>query len=207
MSEMRILIVEDEPVIAENIALYLNNNDFKVTGIAYDTEDARKQLQDNTPDAVLLDINLDNEEDGIELAKFINKKYNLPLLFLTSYSDRETLERAKAVESWGYVVKPFDEKALLASLEMAIANFARHNSRHTPVLSFKKINTHLVSQLSEREFEVMQFIYAGKTNQQIATTLFISVNTIKKHINNAYLKLNVSTRTRGIARLLELMAK
>lgn len=207
MTEVRVLIVEDEPLIAENIALCLNNNDFMVSGIAYDNEEARKQLIQNTPDAVLMDINLGSEEDGIDLARFINKNYKIPFLFLTSYADKITLDRAKQVEPSAYIVKPFLEKALLASLEIAISNFARRNNQQIPLLSFTKINKHLISQISEREFEVLHLIYEGYTNQQIAEKILLSINTIKKHINNAYLKLDVSTRTTAIARLLELMMK
>jgi len=207
MVEVRVLIVEDEPVIAENIAAYLNNSDFMVSGIAYDNEYARKQLIHNTPDAVLMDINLDSEEDGIDLARFINANYKIPVLFLTSYADRDTIDRAEEVEPSAYILKPFGEKALLASLEIAISNFARRNTIQIPKLSFAKINKHLIGQLSEREFEVLQLIYEGKTNQQIAEKIYISINTIKKHINNAYMKLDVTTRTKAIARLLELMMK
>ena len=95
MSELRILIVEDEPVIAENIALYLENKDFTVSGIAYDIKQARQQLAKNTPDAVLIDINLGTEQDGIDLACHINKHHHLPFLFLTSYADNQTLDRRK----------------------------------------------------------------------------------------------------------------
>lgn len=207
MSEFKILIVEDEPVIAENIAMYLNNADFVVSGIAYDDEEAIKQLKQNTPDAVLLDINLDSNTDGIEIADYINKNYQLPFLFLTSYADRETLERAKKVEPWGYVVKPFNEKALLASIEIAISNFAQRSNRNIPNIIFEKINRHLINSVTEREFEVLQLIYEGKTNQQIAQQLFVSLNTIKRHINNAYLKLDTSSRSTAIARLRELMLK
>ena len=205
MSEVRVLIVEDEPVIAENIAMYLNNNDFMVSGIAYDNEEARNQLMHNTPDAVLMDINLGCDEDGIDLAAFINKNYKIPIVFLTSYADKETIHRAKEIEPGAYIVKPFYEEALLASLEIAISNFARRNTQQIPLLSFAKINKHLIAQLSVREFEVLQLIYEGKTNQQIAEQINISINTVKKHINSAYLKLDVPTRTKGIARLLELM--
>jgi RNA polymerase sigma factor (sigma-70 family) len=205
MSEVRVLIVEDEPVIAENIAMYLNNNDFRVSGIAYDIDEARQELMQNTPDVVLMDINLGCDEDGIDMAAYINKKYQIPLLFLTAYADKKTIERAKEVEPAAYIVKPFNEKALLASLEIAISNFARRNMQQVPLLSFIKINKHLIAQITEREFEVLQLIYEGKTNQQIADQIAISINTIKKHINSAYLKLDVSTRTKAIARLLELM--
>jgi DNA-binding NarL/FixJ family response regulator len=206
MSEIRILIVEDEPIIAENIAMYLTNNGYKVCGIAYDGEAARHQIMYNTPDAVLMDINLGAGEDGIDLAGFIKKNYSIPLLFLTSYTDKETIGRAKEAEPYAYVVKPFDEKTLLASLEIALSNFAKRNNKQVPVLSFLKINKHLINQLSEREFEVLQLVYQGKTNQQIAEKIAISINTIKKHINSAYLKLDVATRTSAVARLLELTA-
>ena len=205
MNRVRVLIVEDEPVIAEHIAAYLGNDDFIVSGIAYDSEEARKQLQYNTPDAVLLDINLGSDEDGIDLAAYINQQYKIPLLFLTSYADKDTINRAKEVEPGAFIIKPFDEKTLVASLEIVLSNFAKRHIQQVPALSFSKINKHLITQVSEREFEVLQLLYLGHTNQQIAEKILISVNTIKKHINNAYLKLDVPSRTKAIGRLMELM--
>lgn len=82
MSKLRILIVEDEPVIAENISMYLDNADFEVSGIAYDSLEAKDQLITNTPDAAILDVNLESEEDGIDIAGYINEKFQLPFLFL-----------------------------------------------------------------------------------------------------------------------------
>lgn len=207
MNELKILIVEDEPIIAENISMYLNNADFIVSGIAYDDEEAKSQLSTNTPDAVILDINLESETDGIRIADYINKNFQLPFLFLTSYSDKETLQRAKAVEPSGYIVKPFNEKTLLASLEIAISNYALRSNQQVPSLSIEKINKHLISPLSDREFEVLQLIYQGKTNNQIAESLFVTVNTIKVHIKNAYLKLDAISRSTAIVRLRTLMMK
>lgn len=207
MSKLRILIVEDEPVIAENISMYLDNNDFEVSGIAYDSAEAKDQLLNNTPDAAILDINLESEEDGIDIATHINLHSQIPFLFLTSYSDRETLQRAKAVNPSGYIVKPFNEKTLLASLEIAISNHASDSNQKAPLLSIDKINRHLLSQLSDREFEVVQLIYEGVTNNQIAEKIFVSVNTVKTHLKNIYLKLDANTRYGAIVRLRELMAK
>ncbi|HYF30985.1 MAG TPA: response regulator transcription factor [Chitinophagaceae bacterium] len=207
MSEIKILIVEDEPVIAQNISMYLNNNDFTVSGIAYDYEEAMSQLQHNPPDAVILDINLDSEQDGIDIASHINKKFRIPFLFLTSYSNKETLQRAKAVEPSGYIVKPFNERTLLASLEIAISNFSQRSNQQVPALHLEKINKHLLSPLTDREFAVMELIYAGKTNNQLAAELFVSLNTVKVHIKNAYLKLDAPSRTKAIARLRDLMQK
>ena len=207
MNEIKVLIVEDEPVIATNISMYLNNNDFSVSGIAYDYDEAIFQLQDNTPDAVILDIGMENNDDGINIANVINAQYRIPFIFLTSYADKETLQKAKQVEPSGYIVKPFNEKTLLASLEIAISNFANKVNHQSPELDIDKLNRHLLSPLTEREFEVLQNIYNGKTNNQIADAMFISVNTIKAHLKSAYLKLDTSSRSTTIKRLRELMLK
>lgn len=207
MNEIKILIVEDEPVIAKNISMYLDNNDFMVSGIAYDYEEAMKELEHNTPDAVILDINLDSDKDGIDIASHINKELHIPFLFLTSYSNKETLERAKVVEPSGYIVKPFNERTLLASLEIAISNFSQRSNLQVPELKMEKINKHLLSPLTEREFTALQHIYNGKTNNQVAALMFVSLNTIKVHIKNAYLKLDTSSRTMAVVRLRELMQK
>ncbi len=207
MSKIKILIVEDEPVIAENISLYLDNNDFEVSGIAYDSEDAMQQLKENTPDAVLLDINLESDTDGIDIARYIQEHYQLPFIFLTSYSDRITLERAKQVKPSGYIVKPFNERTLLASLEIAISNHAEEANHALPKLVMEKVNRQLRSPLSEREFELSQMIYEGKTNTQIAETLFITVNTVKTHLKSIYLKLDAGTRIEVIRKLQQAMLR
>ena len=207
MSELKILIIEDEPVIAENISMYLNNADFTVSGIAYDDEEAVNQLHNNTPDAVILDINLDSSIDGIQIADYINKHFRLPFLFLTSYSDKETLQRAKQVEPSGYIVKPFNGQTLLASLEIAISNFANRSNNQVPDLNLDKINKHLLSPLTEREFKVLQLIYQGRTNNQIADELFVTINTVKVHIRNTYLKLDAASHSTAIVRARELMTR
>ncbi|MBK7358924.1 MAG: response regulator transcription factor [Saprospiraceae bacterium] len=205
--KVRVLIVEDEPLIAENIAMYLNNHDYEVAGIAYDYEEAILKLEQEKPDIVLLDINLEGELDGIDVGKFIHEKMGIPFVFLSSYSDKSTLERAKHIQPSGYLVKPFHEKSLMATLEISLSNFASSNHVQITELNLEKINSQLLSPLSQREFEVLFLIYAGKTNQQISQDLFISINTLKRHINNAYMRLQVTTRTTAIKKLRELMKR
>ena len=80
-NKLKILIVEDEPVIAENISIYLDNNDFEVSAIAYDSDEAFLQLKNNTPDAAILDINLESDKDGIDVAALSIKKYRYHFCF------------------------------------------------------------------------------------------------------------------------------
>jgi DNA-binding NarL/FixJ family response regulator len=207
MSDIRVLIVEDEPLIAEDIAATLLQADFDVSAIAYSKEDALYQLMMNQPDMVLLDINLNGGIEGIEIAEQIKRKFTLPFIYLTSYSDKQTLEKAKKTEPSGYIVKPFSEASLCAVIEIALYNHAQKTKAYYPALNLGTINRDLVSPLSEREFEVLCLIYEGKTNLQIAAQIFISINTVKKHINSAYMKINAETRSGAIATLRKLMEK
>lgn len=205
MTGIKVLIVEDEPLIAKNIGMYLNNNDYEVSAIAYDPDEAIFQLKKHGPDFAILDINLESEKDGIDIAEYINLNNFIPFIYLTSYSDKDTLERAKKTNPSGFIVKPFNEKTLYASIEIALSNHAVQANKHVPILSFEKINKKLVTPFTEREFDVMRLIYEGKTNQQIADALFIAMNTLKKHINNSYFKLDVASRTSAVAKLREFM--
>ena len=201
MSEIRILIIEDDPIIAADIADYLNNVDYRVSGIAYNPMQAYEQLRSNTPDLILLDINLSSEQNGIDIATFIHQNHAIPFIFLTSYSTREVLNKAKITEPSGYIVKPFDEEDLFATIEIALYNFAQKQKYTRPLLDFARINKNLVNPLSDREFEVLQQIFEGKTNQQMADFLFVSVSTIKTHISNIFFKFEINSRTALMAKL------
>ncbi|MER0438415.1 response regulator transcription factor [Emticicia sp. W12TSBA100-4] len=201
MTGVRILVVEDEPLIADDIANQLRINDFEISAIAYDYEDAVYELKFNAPDAVVLDINLGAGKTGVDIAEVINEKYGLPFIFLTSYADKETLERAKRTEPLGYVVKPFDERNLIATLEIALYNFSQKQKNTQPALNLDKINARILSPLTEREFAVLQQIYEGKSNQQMADSLFVSINTIKTQINSIYLKMEANSRSSLLAKL------
>lgn len=77
------------------------------------------------PDLVFLDIKLKGEEDGIHIAEHIKEKYNIPVIFLTSYVDQDTLDRAKVTEPYGYIVKPFNDSDLKTTVEMALFKYSR----------------------------------------------------------------------------------
>jgi two-component system cell cycle sensor histidine kinase/response regulator CckA len=116
---LRILVVEDEVLIAEELRERLTRLGATIVG-AVDTADAAVEAALHTwPDIVLMDIRLRGKRDGIAAAKDIRDATGTPVVFLTSHSDRATLEHAKRSEPFGYVLKPFDERELIVTLEMA----------------------------------------------------------------------------------------
>src|SRR5659263_723984 len=116
MIKNKIMVVEDESIVAEHIRKSLENMGHSVTSVASSGEKAIKDAKDKTPDLVLMDIVLDGELDGIETAKLIRSLFNIPVVFLTAYSDEKILERAKITEPFGYLIKPFNDTDLRLSL-------------------------------------------------------------------------------------------
>ncbi|EDP70843.1 response regulator [Flavobacteriales bacterium ALC-1] len=122
--KVKLLIVEDEILLANDIANKLRDNNYAIAGIA-DTAKKALDLLENHPDIdmVLIDIILKGEYDGIELARFINEKHHIPFLFLTSHADSYIFERAKSVKPHAYLLKPFNERQVSIAIELALKNF------------------------------------------------------------------------------------
>ncbi len=118
--ETKILIVEDEAIVAKNIEKHLISAGYKVVGVATTAEESIKKAQTRNPDLVLMDIKLKGETDGIEAANKIRESLRLPVIFLTSYTDDKTFQRAKLTDPFGYLIKPFDIKDLKRTVEMAL---------------------------------------------------------------------------------------
>ena len=127
-----ILIVEDEPLIADDIASTLSDKGYGIMGPVDNADGASALLSKSKPNLVLLDIQIKGKRDGVQFASEVRTKHNLPFIFITSFYDRATLDRAKATEPEGYIVKPFDENDLLINVEMAL-----YKHRKLPLLSEK----------------------------------------------------------------------
>lgn len=126
-TQLKILIVEDEVIIAEDMKQMLEKLGYNVIGIAFDYNEAIDVLNEKKPDLALIDINLGGTKDGIDLADFINKNYSIPLIFATSNVDPLTLAKVKRTISHGYLLKPFTPDDLYTSIEIGIGNF--HNNK------------------------------------------------------------------------------
>lgn len=121
---MKILVVEDEVIIAADLMQMLTANGYDVAGPAVDYDSAKVFLAHTQPDLVLLDINLLGEKDGIELAAHIQKTHHLPFIFTSALHDPLTIERARVTQPATYLVKPFREDQLLAAIAIALNNFS-----------------------------------------------------------------------------------
>ena len=121
MSEKpRILIVEDERLVAEDLAELLTQAGYEIAGVAQAGMEAVDIATQAHPDLVLMDVVLEGSMDGIEAANLIQSHRDIPIVYLTAFADRDVLQRAKASQPFGYLVKPFSEKELIAVIEMAL---------------------------------------------------------------------------------------
>lgn len=120
MRQARILIVEDEVVVAADLAGKLERAGYGVLGTASRGEQALRMAEAAVPDLVLMDIRLAGPMDGIETAERLRATVDVPVVFLTAHSDRETIKRASLSEPFGYVLKPFEERDLAAQVEIAL---------------------------------------------------------------------------------------
>ena len=116
----KILVVEDDTIIALTIQGRLKEFGYEVVGRASTGEDAIKKVKEFQPDLVLMDIHIKGPIDGIQTAETVYGFYNIPVVYLTAYSDEKTLERAQKTSPFGYVVKPFSDDTLRTTIKMAI---------------------------------------------------------------------------------------
>lgn len=117
---IKILLVEDEGIIAADMEGMLEAMGYNVMESAMDYDEALERLEEETPDLILLDVNLGGKKDGIDLAKVINERFSVPFIFTTSYSDGPTIQRANAVNPTNYLVKPFKKEQLFTAIELAL---------------------------------------------------------------------------------------
>jgi CheY-like chemotaxis protein len=120
MRGARLLIVEDEIILAKSLEMYLSDLGYEICGLVANGQKSLKIVEDKKPDIVLMDINLYGEIDGIEAAKRIKTLFSIPIVFMTGYEDEETMERANCVEHSGYLIKPVEPEDLQSVINGAL---------------------------------------------------------------------------------------
>ncbi len=127
MSNARILVVEDERITAEDIKDGLKSLGYEVPAVVHSGEEAVRKAGELQPDLVLMDIRLQGRVDGIQAAGLISHRHDVPIIYLTAYADDATLDRAKLTQPFGYLIKPFSEKELRTTIEIALYKHQQDN--------------------------------------------------------------------------------
>ncbi|MFX0065009.1 MAG: response regulator [Candidatus Hermodarchaeota archaeon] len=120
MSNVEILVVEDERIVAKDLQTRLEGLGYNVPAVVFSGEQALKKIAEIQIDLILMDIQLEGEIDGIETTDRIRSTFDIPVIYLTAFADNKTLQRAKITEPYGYIVKPFEERDLISTIEMTL---------------------------------------------------------------------------------------
>jgi DNA-binding LytR/AlgR family response regulator len=137
MPGIKVLLVEDDWIIAKEISYTLQDLGFEVAANFDNAEDAYKQMKTLQPDLVILDIDLSGEMTGIDLARLLKQEGKTPFIFLTALADMQTVEKAKLAEPYAYLVKPVTPETLYSTIEITLHNAARRNADIAAATSIK----------------------------------------------------------------------
>ncbi len=194
MSNVKIFIVEDDAIIRATLKLQLTQNNFDIAGEADDAEDALIQIEEANPDLAILDINLKSAKDGIWLAAQLRANFNLPIVFLTAYSDSNTLKRVMGTKPNGFLSKPFKQVDIFSAINIALQNFslAEESLKHSP-------------EFIEQRSSQIDFLYVKERNV-LVKVLFKDVSYLKSDGN--YVEIHIATRKYVLrAKLTDMLSK
>lgn len=129
MSKIRVLVAEDNPIHAGKMEMLLDEMGYETIGVYATSQELMRAFHATKPDLVLLDIELDGQVDGVEIAKKLNQFNQVPIIFVTAREDQATISRAKATDPYAYMLKPVERGSLQASIELAVYRFARDQEK------------------------------------------------------------------------------
>ncbi len=181
----RLYIVEDEVIVAQDIRQILTAAGFQVTGLATRYATAIREIPEIRPDIVLCDINLNGAKTGISLIRELHDIVSFRTIFITAYSDLQTIQESNLVNPFNYITKPFNNKQLVASVQMAM-------------LSLEELPGG-VPVPSRRELTIISLLSKGLNSEEIAARLFISKNTVDTHRRHLLKKFNAKSTSELVA--------
>jgi len=199
MTPVRVLIIDDHPVVRAGLRMLLSARpEVEVVAEAGDGQTALTEAARHRPDVVLCDLRLGAGMDGVAITRALTTFSPAPAtLILTTYDHDADIVRAVEAGASGYLLKDVATDELVDAIQAA----ASGQTVLSPSMTDRMIATLRTRKagLSERELEVMRLVADGLSNRQVAKTLFVSEATVKTHLNHAYTKLGVDSRTAAIA--------
>ena len=182
-----ILLIEDERIVAENLANILKGAGYSEVAIASSRKEAIALYGSQEVCLIISDVNLFGSHEGPKIVKELLSFNPVPVIYLTAYSDQQTLEDALETAPAAYVLKPFTERQLLVAVKMALGG---------------NVSSTLPGQVqkpSGRELEIIQCLAEGNNSKEIAEKLFISEHTVRTHRRNLLKKLEIGSSSELIA--------
>ncbi len=186
MANIRIVVVEDENIVAKDIQNTLERLGYDVPCVVSTGEHAIKKISELNPDLVLMDIMLKGEIDGIDTAEKVRNRFNIPVVYLTAYTDEKTLKRAKITEPYAYILKPFEPRELHVNIEMALykhkmeEKIRRHNEELEELVVKR---TGRIQQLEKQRSEIEKMAATG----QMVAIIAHEINNPIAGIKNSFL--------------------
>lgn len=193
MSGERILVVDDDRTTANVMQLYLENFGFVVPDKAFSGAEAIEKTKSIKPDLVLMDINLGKGIDGIDSAEVIMDKFSIPVVYVSSHNDEETLERAQMSNPYGYINKPLRETDLKTTIRFALdKNSKKPAKKKAPLLEDV---LHQLYNLTPAEARVVSKLIDNPDVETTAKALHISISTVRTHLKHIYKKTNTNNQS------------
>lgn len=193
MSGENILVVDDDRTTANVMRLYLENFGFMVPDTAFSGADAIEKAKKLKPDLVLMDIRLGKGLDGIDAAEAIMKKLHIPVIYVTAYSDEETLNRAQMTNPYGFINKPLRDMDLKTTVRFALdKNKQNPDKKDSPLLEDV---LHQVYNLTPAESRVVSQLLDDPDVEATAKALHISVSTVRTHLKHIYRKTDTNRQS------------
>ena len=172
---MNILVVEDESIVAKDIQVCLRKLGYDVVGVVSSGEEAVEKAEELDLDLIMMDIMLKGEMSGIEAAEIIRKKKSIPVIFLTAYTDRNTVDKAKETEPFGYIIKPFKEIDIQTAIEIALY-------KHSREMVVKKERDMYYSMVEKQDSVDMMFVKANQRLVKIKYSEIYFIEALKDYV-------------------------
>lgn len=204
---IRVLVVDDHPIVRGGIVSLLDTaDDIEVVGEASDGEEAVRRVLDLAPDLVLMDLRMPNLDGAGATARILDASPQTKVLILTTYETDDHILGAIEAGASGYLLKAAPQDEILEGVRSVVAG----ETVLAPSIAAKLVSrvrsgaAAAAPALSPRELEVLRLVADGRSNPEIARTLFIGEATVKTHLLHAFEKLEVNDRTRAVTRAMEL---